>query len=307
VAEWRKVIPEGRDRLQSRVLVWVVGLLLVALGAGNLTSIVFDILNVVFSHLAEPRLRCEVEAFVISLTFAVLVWALRAATPMAAFFGGIISLSLTLDTQSVDDRIGGGIFPLTALFVLTFLATKLGRKRKEKAGIAEARRGRTASQIIANLGFAPLALVLSNFLDHDIRYFLYLAVLIEATADTVSSEIGQAFGGTPILLTTFKEVPAGTDGAVSGLGTAAGIVGGLIVSTVGMWAMNLPISLAGFALTGGIGGFFFDSFVGATIERRGWLGNDLVNFCSTIFSVLIALGLVLLVRGTILQHPFVLV
>ena len=29
VRVWRKAIPEGRDRVQSRVLVWVVGCLLV--------------------------------------------------------------------------------------------------------------------------------------------------------------------------------------------------------------------------------------------------------------------------------------
>jgi uncharacterized membrane protein len=36
-------------------------------------------------------------------------------------------------------------------------------------------------------------------------------------------------------------------------------------------------------------GLFFDSVLGATLERRGWLGNDLVNFCSTLFAAAIVL------------------
>jgi uncharacterized membrane protein len=34
---------------------------------------------------------------------------------------------------------------------------------------------------------------------------------------------------------------------------------------------------------------FFDSLLGATVERRGWLGNDLVNFSSTAFTAALAL------------------
>jgi uncharacterized membrane protein len=33
--------------------------------------------------------------------------------------------------------------------------------------------------------------------------------------------------------------------------------------------------------SGGVFGLFFDSLLGATFERRGWLNNDMVNFLST--------------------------
>jgi uncharacterized membrane protein len=42
------------------------------------------------------------------------------------------------------------------------------------------------------------------------------------------------------------------------------------------------------ALAAGAGGLFFDSFLGATMERRGWIGNDLVNFASTLFAAVLA-------------------
>jgi uncharacterized membrane protein len=42
------------------------------------------------------------------------------------------------------------------------------------------------------------------------------------------------------------------------------------------------------SLGAGIGGLFFDSLLGATVERRGWIGNDLVNFTSTLFAAALA-------------------
>jgi uncharacterized protein (TIGR00297 family) len=114
-----------------------------------------------------------------------------------------------------------------------------------------------------------------------------LAAMVEATADTVSSEIGQAFGGRPVMLLTLQRVAPGVDGAVTLLGSLAGIIGGAFVAVVGMWALRLRPSQAEIALLAGICGLFFDSFLGATVERRGWIGNDLVNFTSTVFAALL--------------------
>jgi uncharacterized membrane protein len=58
-----------------------------------------------------------------------------------------------------------------------------------------------------------------------------------------------------------------------------------------MTAMSLTLrqTLAGFL--GGLFGLFADSLLGATVERRGWLGNDLVNFLSTCVGALAALSI----------------
>jgi uncharacterized protein (TIGR00297 family) len=176
---------------------------------------------------------------------------------------------------------------------------------KAQAGLAEKRHGRSSAQVIANLSIAGLAvsalgfeLVVGGEVCCGGGYYkvwvwpammmMCLAAMVEATADTVSSEIGQAFGGPPVMLLTLKRADPGADGAVTLLGSLAGIIGGAFVAAVGMWALRLRPSQAAIALFAGICGLFFDSFLGATVERRGWIGNDLVNFTSTLFTAILA-------------------
>jgi uncharacterized protein (TIGR00297 family) len=95
-------------------------------------------------------------------------------------------------------------------------------------------------------------------------------------------------GGSPLLLTTLRRVPAGTDGAISLAGTVAGIIGATVVVLVGAATHGLRLSdtlTAGFA---GISGLFIDSLLGATVERTGQLNNDAVNFLSTLAAAVIA-------------------
>ena len=293
-------IPEQRDRLQSKILVIAVAslLALLALYVLLISGGLFDF---------ESSVRNDL---LLSFTFALLAWALRAATRAAAVWGGVICLLITVSTgEGARLPLRSGLAPLATLFLLTFIATRLGRARKAAAGLAEPRRGRNAAQVIANLGMAglvPAAIFCGLFdrTDQDgvlLTYFgayalpvLLLAALCEATADTVSSEIGQAFGGVPIMLTTGRKMRPGTNGAVTLLGTLAGTLAAGMVAIAGLWAMHMGLKQALLGLLAGIAGLFFDSLLGATVERAGWLGNDLVNFSSTVFAVLLALAALLL-------------
>jgi uncharacterized protein (TIGR00297 family) len=295
---WRKAIPQARDRLQSRALVTVVGVLL-ALETANVVRQVYFLPG-------EHNVRGDILPAGISLAFAVLVLCLRAATVTGAAFGGTICFLLVSGTASSQYTIiRSGLAPLTLLFVLTFLATRAGRRVKAEAGLAEKRHGRSSAQVIANVSIAGLVvsglgfeLVTGGGVCCGGGYYrvwvwptmmmMCLAAMVEATADTVSSEIGQAFGGRPVMLLTLERVDPGADGAVTLLGSLAGIMGGTFVAAVGMWALRLRPSQAAIALFAGICGLFFDSFLGATVERRGWIGNDLVNFISTLFAAALA-------------------
>jgi uncharacterized protein (TIGR00297 family) len=169
---------------------------------------------------------------------------------------------------------------LLTVFLLTFAATRCKRRQKEIRGLSESRRGRSASQIVANLGVAGLFAAVG-------RYEGCIAALAEAAADTVSSEIGQAIGHPARLITTGRLVPPGTDGGITVSGTTTGILAAGIVVAIGafrhpLWPNQIVLWVAA------ISGLFLDSVLGATAERRGWLGNDLVNFSSTLFAALFA-------------------
>ena len=266
----QKSIPTNRDQAQSRALAWSMAALLVlaALHVEWMT-------RHAFTRLAWPVL--------VSFLFASIVWRLRAATPAAAVLGGLICLLLAGMPRRPSLLVSPALLPLVVLFLLTFAATRFKRHAKEVANLAEPRLGRRASQIAANLGVAGLCAA-AGF------YPGVLAALAEVTADTLSSEIGQALGGPTWLLTTLRRVAPGTDGGLSVRGTVAGLLGAAAITLVGSpW---LPSRNAiGLVFCSAIAGLLADSVIGATLERRGWLGNDLVNVTSTLVASLLAFAM----------------
>ncbi|MGB9031045.1 MAG: DUF92 domain-containing protein [Acidobacteriaceae bacterium] len=231
-------------------------------------------------------------AAVISVVLAALVFVTHAATLGAAITGAIFTAAFYQQTPGFHTA----LWPLLALLVLTFGATRFGRHRKEALGIAEARRGRTASQVAANLGVAALAGIpqitgqFSDLFFSSPRFTLVpmLAAMAEATADTVSSELGQVLGGEPRLITNLRRVPAGTDGAVSLAGTLCGCVGAAAVVLVGLAVLPVNRRDVFIAFAAGIAGTLLDSVLGALPERRGWLNNDAVNALSTLAAAALA-------------------
>jgi uncharacterized protein (TIGR00297 family) len=188
---------------------------------------------------------------------------------------------------------GGGFAAMTALFavfVLAWLTTKIGYQSKERIGAAENIEGRDAFQILANLGVAAGCAILYAFGGNAIFLLAVAASLSEAAADTVSSEIGQLSKEKPRLITTWKGVPAGTDGGVTILGTVSGMLAAIVVSTVCVVGGLFPWNRAGIPILAAFFGTLADSFLGAIFERRKLLNNDLVNFFGTLVAALIALA-----------------
>ena len=231
------------------------------------------------------------QAAVISIGFAALVYALRAATLGAALTGALFTAALYLQTPGWRTS----LWPLLTLFLLTYAATRFGRHHKEKLGTAEGKRGRRASQVAANLGVAVIAGIpltawqrWSGFGGTSPMLVASIAAMAEATADTVSSEIGQVLGGEPRSITTFRRVPVGTDGGITVVGTLAGSLSAAVVVVVAAAVLPLPLREAWIAWGAAVFGLFFDSLLGAIPERRGWLNNDAVNTFSTLAAGLLA-------------------
>ena len=294
LSAWKKSISPQRDRLQSRMLVWLY--------APLLATLTFAFAFITYVVNTSPGSRHTFFPFVIaavSATFALLTISLRATNVFAGITGGTICFCLTF-ASSVLVLVPESLFhtALPALFcmvVCTVGATRWNRKKKERYGLAEAKSGRRTSQIIANLGIAVAVLVLPYcpFADPAIWGPLTLtaciAALAEAAGDTVSSELGQALRGHTLLFPSLEAVAPGTDGGISMGGTLSGLAAAALVVATAIPTLHLSALQCGIAYSAAITGLFADSLLGTTLERRGWIGNDLVNFSSTAIAAGVAL------------------
>ncbi len=275
---------------QSRalVLLWQSRLLL---GIVLIPAISGFISGGVFLSPTQPLVLMQALGF--GALLAVMVRKSRAATLPAAIAGGLYTAVLYLATPGWRTA----LWPLLTLLLLTLGATRFGRAHKETLGLAESRQGRNAAQVTANLGTAALAAVTLHFSQtfwgpapvvSTVLRLALAAALAEAAADTLSSELGEVLGGEPRMLTTFRRVPAGTDGAISLPGTLAGFAGAILVAGAAMFGLGLTSIQTGIVIQAAIAGLFVDSLLGATLERAGWLNNDAVNFLSTLATAFFA-------------------
>jgi len=176
-------------------------------------------------------------------------------------------------------------------FVVATVTTKIGYRKKMALGVAQSRGGRrgvenAVANTLTGVLFAFLAVATSWTLP-----FTAAAVAAFATAacDTVSSEIGQAFGRRHLLITTLKRVPPGTDGAVSLEGTLAGLLASILLAVVAERLTLLTPLAASIVAAAGFAGATIESYLGATLERANQLNNELVNFANTLIGALLAM------------------
>ena len=189
-----------------------------------------------------------------------------------------------------------GLVVFGAFFVSGSLATRLGLAEKQRLGIAQAASGRrSARNALANAGVpAALALFAVTTAATAPLSIAFVAAFAAATADTLSSEVGQVWGGKPVMITNWRPTSRGTDGGITWIGSLAGLVGGSLIAALG-WAVGLyaaPAML--WVVLASVVGNLLDSWLGATLEGRQLLDNEAVNFASTLAASLLAAGLSIL-------------
>ena len=152
----------------------------------------------------------------------------------------------------------------------------------------------------------------------------YVAHYACCTADTWASELGVLSTSKPRLITTLREVPSGTNGGISLLGTAASVAGGFFIGLI-FWfipivfwydyTLYLQYPMVIVSTICGLLGSMIDSLLGATVqatyysnERKcivkkktdskdssivlvsgyDFITNEFVNFLSTLITMFLA-------------------
>jgi uncharacterized protein (TIGR00297 family) len=222
---------------------------------------------------------------VISLTFIIYSIAGKKLTISAAVTAAIVGSLIYTGTGF------NGIWLIGIFFLLGIATTAWKRKHKEQFRLVEPDIGRrNALQVLANGGVAGLLGSLA-YLKPEYESLLLLMMacsLSSATADTVSSELGMVYGKRFYNILSFRKDTRGENGVVSLEGTLFGLAGSLTISMVYFCSTGLYEHIIIIVIAGTIGNLI-DSILGATLERKGIISNNTVNFLNTLTGALVAL------------------
>ena len=218
--------------------------------------------------------------------FALLGWLAGTVTIAGAAAGFLIGVAVFAGTA------WPGWIMLFATFLAAAVTTRVGHRKKTTLGIAEERGGRRgAGNAIANTGLAAFAaLIAIGIVRADLARLAMVAALVTAASDTVASEIGKAFGRTTWLVTTFRRVRPGTSGAVSLEGTAAGVVSAALLASVAVWLGLIPSQSIAPVVAAATLAALVEGALGATLEGRGVLNNDALNFVNALLGAGLAVA-----------------
>jgi uncharacterized protein (TIGR00297 family) len=184
-----------------------------------------------------------------------------------------------------------GLAILTLFFILGSGATGWQMRSKQQIGAAEKDKGRrTAGQVIANGGIAALLGAIMWRMPEAVasHRIMMAGSLAAATADTLASELGTVYGKRFYNIITFKKDERGLDGVVSLEGTLIGIIGAALIAIVYSVGFGWSINFLCIVIGGAVGNLA-DSVLGATLERKHLIGNNVVNFLNTLIGALVCL------------------
>jgi uncharacterized protein (TIGR00297 family) len=175
------------------------------------------------------------------------------------------------------------------------LVTKIGKSKKEALGIAEGRGGMRGPENVWGSAATAAACALATMRWPARAALLqmgFVAALATKLSDTCASEIGKAYGTDTYLITTLRKCKPGDEGGVSLEGTAAGVVGSVVLSCFGVAVglvsktMLLPLMLAAFIATN------IESLIGAVFQDNfKLLTNEVVNGIMTVVGAAVGMAL----------------
>ena len=271
-----------------------------------------------FLHFMLTRINQPEHTENIQLTIGLVLAALVAYSTFKLKFLSESGAVGTFLLGTIVFGIGGWKFsiPILTFFILSSLLSKVGKLQKQKLALTYQKSSRRdLGQVIANGGIAGILVIFWNYNHAEWLFFLYLASLASVTADTWATEIGFFSRVSPRLILNFKQVPSGTSGGLTVLGTLASMIGAALIAASG-WIMaeadKFNINIFAAIVLAGLGASLFDSLLGTTVQAQficskcqkitektshcgsiktnhysgwSWVNNDIVNILAAIFGV----------------------
>lgn len=217
--------------------------------------------------------------------------------------GAIVAFVVGLGMMSGGTRAFG--WELIVFYLLGSRATKYGKQKKARLEEDYHDAGyRSGWQVFCNSATALVACSLWNamYIPNSIhaKIFGYQGLRLDGCAiqdgnwsrslmfgalghfgcclgDTLASELGILSASPPVLVTTWKKVPPGTNGGISVGGCVASGLGGMIMGVTMAFSLmaescgwRVVFPAIGWGLLAGAGGSLIDSFLGATIQRTSY-------------------------------------
>ncbi len=204
------------------------------------------------------------------------------------------------------------LFIVFFMFASSSILSKVKQDAKQDLEKVVSKTGpRDYIQALANLGTATFCMFMFVIFKEEYWVVGLLGSVATANADSWASEIGGISKKTPILITNFQPIKKGISGGITLLGSIGGILGAIILSSFGIWILNVfdyffiaqPLQILMISILAGIIGFFVDSYLGVWLQALyktstgeltensmnttlvkgySWCNNDMVNFLATL-------------------------
>ncbi|MEM4261696.1 MAG: DUF92 domain-containing protein [Candidatus Diapherotrites archaeon] len=165
---------------------------------------------------------------------------------------------------------------LIAVYFLAQITTKISMHKKKHET-------RSLANVLGNVGPGIIFLLLGFPLG-------FYGSMASAIADTTASEIGMLSKRKPRLITNFKEVEKGTDGAITLLGTFFAFFSAFLIAITYFLLVNQDWKIFILIILSGFLGMIIDSVLGATLQKKGLLDNNSVNFIANFLAGIICVA-----------------
>lgn len=199
-------------------------------------------------------------------------------TPAAGVTGGLIAGILFIGAGYP------GIILMASFFILGVIATAWKFNKKKSEGLSEGKHGRrNTGQVLANAGAAAMLSLWILFFpgEKNVLLLMIAGAFSSATADTLSSELGNVYGKNFFHMLTFKPMQRGENGAVSVNGFLFGLLGSAIIALIFMLISGWNFSQLIIIIIAGTIGNIADTIMGLSLEYEKLISNNIVNFLNT--------------------------